>query len=135
MPNDRILSGLSMAQKAGQIVSGEFSTEKAVREGRALLVIVAGDASDNTKIKMKNMTEYYEVPLYVYSDKENLGRCIGKEYRSMAAVTDSGFADSIEKKLKKLRLADSDTDIQPHDEVRTGQSILQADREEEVWQK
>ncbi len=102
MPNDRILSTLSLAQKAGQVASGEFSAEKAVKEGRAVLVIVAGDASDNTKKKMKNMTEYYEVPLYVYSDKENLGRSIGKEYRSMAAVTHPGFADSMEKHLKLI---------------------------------
>ncbi|MCD8148053.1 MAG: ribosomal L7Ae/L30e/S12e/Gadd45 family protein [Clostridiales bacterium] len=114
MPNDRILSGLSLAQKAGRTASGEFSAEKAVKEGRAFLVIVAGDASDNTKTKMKNMTEYYEVPLYFYADKENLGRCIGKEYRSMVAVTDPGFADSIEKQLK---------------------AMLQVNREEKAWQK
>ncbi len=100
MPNDRILSTLSLAQKAGQIASGEFSTEKAVKEGRALLVIVAGDASDNTKKKMENMTKYYKVPLYYYSGKEDLGRMIGKEYRSMVAVTHRGFADSVEAQLK-----------------------------------
>lgn len=114
LPNDRILSGLSLAQKAGQAASGEFSVEKAVREGRAFLVIVAGDASDNTKKKMKNMTEYYGVPIYIYSEKENLGRCIGKEYRAVAAVTHPGFADSIEKQLKL---------------------VSQLNREEQAWQK
>lgn len=99
MQNDRILSNLSLAQKAGQVVSGEFAVEKSVKEGSACLVIIAGDASDNTKKRMKNMTEYYEVPIYFYSDKENLGRCIGKEYRSMVAVTHPGFADSLMKKL------------------------------------
>ena len=43
---------------------------------------------------------FYEVPLYFYSDKESLGRQIGKEYRSMVAVTHPGFSDSIEKQLK-----------------------------------
>ena len=52
--------------------------EKAVKEGSACLVIVAQDASENTKKKMKNMTDYYEVPLYFYSDKEKLGRQIGR---------------------------------------------------------
>lgn len=100
MPNDKIMSTLSLAQKAGQVKSGEFAVEKAVKEGSACLVIVAQDASENTKRKMKNMTDYYEVPLYFYSDKEKLGRQIGKEYRSMAAVTHPGFADSMEKQLK-----------------------------------
>ena len=40
---------LGIAAKSGSVVSGEFSTEKAVKEGRAYLVIVAGDASENTK--------------------------------------------------------------------------------------
>ena len=100
MPNDRILSTLSLAQKAGQVKSGEFAVEKAVKEYRASLVIVAQDASENTKKKMKNMTDFYEVPLYFYSDKESLGRQIGKEYRSMVGVTHPGFSDSIEKQLK-----------------------------------
>ncbi len=100
MSNDKILSTLSLAQKAGQVESGEFSTEKAVKEGRALLVIVAVDASDNTKKKMENMTTYYKIPLYYYSGKEDLGRMIGKEYRSMVAVTHQGFADTMEEQLK-----------------------------------
>lgn len=46
---DKVLSMLGIAAKSGSVVSGEFSTEKAVKEGRAYLVIVAGDSSDNTK--------------------------------------------------------------------------------------
>ena len=114
MQNDRVLSNLSMAQKAGQVKSGEFAVEKAVKEGSAFLVIVAGDASENTKKKMADKTDYYEVPLYYYSDKESLGRQIGKEYRSMVAVTHPGFAESIEKHLK---------------------TNLQLNREEQAWQK
>ncbi len=64
--------------KSGSVVSGEFSTEKAVKEGRAYLVIVAGDSSDNTKKMFSNMTDFYEVPMYIYSDKETLGHFIGK---------------------------------------------------------
>lgn len=101
MPNNRILSVLSLAQKAGRVASGEFAVEQSVKEGSACLVIVAEDASENTKKKMTNMTDYYEVPLSFYADKEQLGGCIGKEYRSMVAVKDPGFADSIRKKLSQ----------------------------------
>lgn len=103
MQNDRILSSLSLAQKAGRVASGEFATEKAVKTGLAYLVIVASDASDNTKKKMKNMTAFYEVPMYIYASKDDLGGCIGKEYRSMVAVLDQGFAKSMESKLKLLQ--------------------------------
>ena len=43
MQNNRILSGLGLAQKAGCIASGEFAVEKAVKGGLAHVVIVAED--------------------------------------------------------------------------------------------
>ncbi len=92
---DKVLSGLSLAAKAGKIASGEFSTEKAVREKKAHLVIVAGDASDNTKKNFKNMCHFYKVPLIFYSDKIALGNAIGKEFRASMAVTDAGLATMI----------------------------------------
>ncbi len=102
MNQDKILSLLSLAQKAGKITSGEFSTEKSVKSGKAFLVIVADDASDNTKKKFSNMCEYYEVPIYFFSDKENLGHHIGKEFRASLSVNDEGFAKSLKKQLDGL---------------------------------
>ena len=99
MKQNRILSLVSLATKAGKTVSGEFCTEKEVKSGRAALVIVAGDASDNTKKKFKNMCDFYEVPIYFYGDKDTLGHAMGKEFRASLAVTDEGFAKGIRKHL------------------------------------
>ena len=93
---------LGIAAKSGSIVSGEFSTEKAVKEGKAYLVIVASDASDNTHKMFSNMTEFYGVPMYRYADKETLGHFIGKEFRASLAVTNEGLARSIEEKIKQI---------------------------------
>ena len=74
MKPDRVLSMLGIAAKAGSVASGEFSTEKAVKEGRAYLVIVAQDASDNTKKMFRNMTEFYHVIgpcTYIEDSKES----------------------------------------------------------------
>lgn len=49
LKQSKALSLISLATKAGKTVSGEFSTEKETKSGRAELVIVAEDASDNTK--------------------------------------------------------------------------------------
>ena len=100
MKPDKVLSMLGLAAKAGAIASGEFSTEKSVKEGKAYLVIVAGDASDNTKKHFRDMTNFYEVPMYVYSNKEMLGHAIGKEFRASLAVTSENFATNIEGKIK-----------------------------------
>lgn len=96
---NKVLSLISLATKAGRITSGEFSTEKAVKCGKGYLVIVAEDASANTQKKFRNMCEFYEVPMFVFSDKEHLGRAMGKEFRASLAVLDAGFSTAIEKIL------------------------------------
>ena len=99
-PNkDRVLSMLGLAARSRNVVSGGFATEEAVKSGKAYLVIIAEDASDNTRKKYSNMCGFYEVPYEYYSVKEILGHAIGKEERSCLAVTDKGFADSIQKHL------------------------------------
>ena len=98
---DRVLSMLGMAAKAGKIESGEFSTEKAVKGGRGRLVIVAEDASDNTKKMFTNMCKYYKVPFVVFGTKEELGHWIGKAYRASICILDEGFAKAV---LKKINL-------------------------------
>ena len=100
MKNDRILSLLGLAIKSGNLVSGEFMTEKAVKGRKAHLVIVSEEASDNTKKKCSNMCSFYEVPLYFYETMEELGHCIGKTFRASLAVTSEGLAKSIISKLE-----------------------------------
>lgn len=100
MKPDKILSLVGLATRAGKTASGEFCTEKEVKTGRAALVIVAGDASENTKKKFRDMCEFYEVPIYFYKDKDTLGHAMGKEFRAMVAVTDAGFAKGIVKHLE-----------------------------------
>ena len=100
MKLNKALSLISLATKAGKTASGEFCTEKEVKSGKAELVIVAEDASDNTKQKFKNMCEFYEVPIYFYGDKDTLGHAMGKEFRASLAVTDPGFAKGIAKHIE-----------------------------------
>lgn len=99
MNNDKVLNLIGLAQKAGKVVSGEFMTEKAVKSGGAALVVLAEDASDNTKKKFGNMCEFYEVPLRVHAAKDYLGHAMGKELRASLAVTDEGLAQAIMKKM------------------------------------
>ena len=100
MIQNKALSLLGLATKAGKTVSGEFATEKAVKQGWAHLVVAAEDASDNTKKKFRNMCAYYQVPLFILKeDKEMLGKAMGKEFRASAAVQDENFANALIKKL------------------------------------
>ena len=95
MQNDRVLSLLGLAMKAGRVKSGEFQTTDAVKGYKAFTVIVATDASDNTKKEFRNMCAFYEVPYFEYATRDELGRAIGKEQRSSVAVCDEGFSKSL----------------------------------------
>lgn len=98
----KVFSLIGIATKSNNIVSGEFQTEKAVKEHSAALVIVAEDASDNTKKMFTNMCEYHKVPIYFCGLKTELGHHMGKEFRASLAVLDKGLADAIDKQLKMM---------------------------------
>lgn len=100
--NNKVLSLLGLATKAGKVASGEFSTEKYVKTGKGFLVLVADDASQNTRKKFQNMCDFYEVPIYFIANKEELGRFCGKEFRASLAVQDENFAKAMLKELQKL---------------------------------
>lgn len=95
MKTDKVLQLLSLSQRAGKVSSGEFSTEEALKEGKACLVIVAGDSSEKTKKHFRDMCSYRSVPFIQYSDKETLGHFIGKEFRASLSVNDMGLANKI----------------------------------------
>ena len=100
--NNKVLSLLGLATKAGKVASGEFSTEKSVKTGKGFLVLVADDASQNTRKKFQKMCDFYEVPIYFIANKEELGRFCGKEFRASLAVQDENFAKAMLKELQKL---------------------------------
>ena len=102
--NDRILSLLGLAARGRNLVSGEFSTEKAVKEGKAALVIVGTDASDNTRKMFSDMCAFYKTPIYFYAGKETLGQALGKEMRASVAITDPGMAANIIKHLEESQV-------------------------------
>jgi ribosomal protein L7Ae-like RNA K-turn-binding protein len=99
--NNKILSLIGLATRSRNVVSGEFMTEKAIKSGKACLAMVSEEASDNTKKMFQNMCDFYEVPVFFYGTKEELGHAMGKEMRASLAVTDAGFAKSLTKLLEE----------------------------------
>ena len=98
---NKVLSLLGIAMRGRNLVSGEFQTLEAVRNGSAMLVIIAEDASDNTRKLFTDKCSFYEVPVYRYGTKETLGRAIGKDYRSSLGVCEAGLARKIIEQLEE----------------------------------
>ena len=65
MARDKVLSLISLATKAGRCASGEFLTESETKSGRAGLVVVAEDASENTKKKFRDMCELFSTAIKI----------------------------------------------------------------------
>ena len=94
--NRKTASVFSLCKRAGCLISGEQAAEIAIKDGEALLVIIADDASENTKKKFLNKSKYYKVNAVVYGRKEELSRAIGCFDRSVfAVVKNENFADKI----------------------------------------
>jgi len=97
--HNKVYQLLGLAEKAHAIASGEFMTENKIKAGKAALVIIAEDASDNTKKMFRNMCDFHHVLMYEYGTKEELGHAIGKEMRASLALTNEGFKNTIVKHL------------------------------------
>lgn len=100
MNRNKVLSLLGLAAKGRNVASGELQTLNAVRDGTAMLVLVAEDASMNTRKLFTDKCSFYEVPRYLYGTKESLGKAIGKAERSSVAVLEAGLAGSIIRHLE-----------------------------------
>lgn len=95
MTRSKLYGMISLAMKARRIAVGEERAKEAVRSGEAYLVIIANDASENTKKKFSDMAAYRSIPLISIFDRYQFGKLIGKKFSVSAAITDKGFADNI----------------------------------------
>ena len=102
LKQNKIYSLLGIAMRGRNLVSGEFQTLEAIKNGSAMLVIIAEDASDNTTKLFTDKSSFYQVPVLRYGTKEELGRAIGKDLRSSVGVCDAGLADAIIKQLEEI---------------------------------
>ena len=86
---------LGLANRARKIISGEELSIKEIRNGKAKLVLLSKDASQNTTKKITDKCHSYEVPLKLVENRYLLGQAIGKEARVVVAVLDDGFAKKL----------------------------------------
>ncbi|MDC9467560.1 L7Ae/L30e/S12e/Gadd45 family ribosomal protein [Clostridioides difficile] len=92
---DKIHSLLGIAMRAGKLVSGEDATMLDLKKGKLNLVIVAGDASNNTKKLFNDKASFRKVNCIEMSTKSDLGMSIGKDSRAVIGIKDIGFANKI----------------------------------------
>ena len=92
---------LGLARRAGGIAPGTDAVRRAIREGEARLVLMAGDASsvqlDKVRTTLKNRT----IPQAVLGDRNTLGAALGLGPLSAVAVTNASLADQLVAELER----------------------------------
>ena len=92
---DKILGLLGLMRRANAVSPGEDQAGDAVKAGKAKLLLLSGDVSDNARRKAENLSNGRNVQLVPLPfDRGELGAAIGLGGCSVAAVTDLGFADA-----------------------------------------
>lgn len=97
LKNDNFHNMLGLARRAGKAVTGGSGVEAAVRTGKAMLVILAEDASQSTSKRLKDKCKSYTVPIIVAGTKQSLGKINGRDEAAAVAITDSNFAGGLKR--------------------------------------
>ena len=92
MAETKLFNSLGLCRCAGRCQSGEFAVERAVKAGKASLVLLEETASENTRERLSSLCAARNIPLKLVPE---VGRAIGREGHVVMAVTDTGFANMI----------------------------------------
>ena len=90
---------LGMARRAGALAYGTGSTRRALKEGRARLVLFAQDASETQRDKVMKLLRHRKTPRATFGTREALGSAVGSAPVSAVAVTDIQLAKELATRL------------------------------------
>ncbi len=92
---EKILSFMGLATRAGQVVSGADAVSAASGKNKVFLFIAADDSAEGTLRLLKRISEDKGIPIRRFSSKNKLGLRLGKRDRAVVAITDKNFADQL----------------------------------------
>ena len=90
---------LGLARRAGKIIPGYRTCLGALGRGRIRMILVAEDASDNTKDKFESLCSRYDVPYVSYGSTDDLSAAAGMDGISVYGITDRNIADVMIKEI------------------------------------
>lgn len=91
----RALGLIGLAARAGAVVTGVQEVRLAARSGRLQFVLIAGDASDNSRGKLVPLLEARGIDYLTGFDRATLGAATGKAPLSALGVLNPSFASQL----------------------------------------
>ena len=95
MMADKVLRYMGLAKRAGSLVSGVNTCTWAMSKGRASLIILAEDISENSEKKIMKEVRRSDTAFVKYGNISDLSHAVGQTDRSVFAITDDQFAKTI----------------------------------------
>lgn len=92
MDLNKLKGAIGLCMRAGGIICGDFAVEKALKGGKAKLLLLDTKASDATKQRYRGICERQEVQCLII---EGMGNAIGRSGGMIAAVRDGRFITMI----------------------------------------
>lgn len=99
MVKNKVYGLLGLATKAGKITFGTESCLDMIYKRKVKLVIVAEDSSERTINNFKEKCNQNNIDFYIFGNKEELSRTIGKTNKTVVGVKDKNLAGAIKKIL------------------------------------
>ena len=100
---ERIGSYIALANKAGRVVSGSDMVMDLVRKRKTGFLFIASDISPEIGAKILELAKRHDVSHESIFDKERLGVLVGKGLRSVVAVENGGFVETIRHEATRYR--------------------------------
>lgn len=94
------LQFLGLAKRAGKVVLGEQQIIKEIQHKKAHLILLASDIGEQTRKRITNKCQFYDIPYVVVDDRQTLSQAIGATDRVAVAIMDNGFARKLTMLLK-----------------------------------
>lgn len=91
---------LGLARRAGAVAPGTEAVRRALRDGEALLILMAEDASSVQMKKIRTMQDDGSIPRVTLGDRATLGAALGVAELSVVAVTQASLANRLIEELE-----------------------------------
>lgn len=100
---DKIMAMLGLCMKAGKLAYGSDMCEEKVKYKQVSLLIVADDASTNTKEKFSRVAKNNNIKIYFFSTIDELSSRIGKNNKAVYGIMDQNFAKKMNQLLEGVK--------------------------------
>ncbi len=92
--NKRIYSMLGLCMRAGMLAYGADMCEEKMKYGKVSMLIIANDASDNTKNRFKKLADK-KIVYREFGTIDEISHAIGKENKAIVGILDVNFCKKI----------------------------------------